>query len=353
MNISRLYFRSFLVLLVLVSLAFIWVLLPFYGAIFWGTTLAIIFAPVNRRMLALLPGRRNLAAFLTLLIVVLIVLVPLALISASLVQESMGMAKRINSGEFDLGTQVAQVVDALPAPLHALLAHFGVHDLDSLREQFTAGILAASKLMAKQVVSVGQDTFGFFVSMAVMLYLLFFLLRDGLRVASRSREVIPLSREHQQHLMQKFTTVVRATVKGNIAIAAIQGLLGGLMFWVLDIQGALLWGVVMAVLSLLPAVGASLIWGPVAIYFLSTGAFWQGGLMVAFGVFVIGLIDNVLRPVLVGKDTRLPDYVILISTLGGLSVFGLNGFVIGPLVAALFMACWDLLPSAVHHTHER
>jgi predicted PurR-regulated permease PerM len=98
----------------------------------------------------------------------------------------------------------------------------------------------------------------------------------------------------------------------------------------------------MAFLSLLPAVGAGLIWGPVALYFLATGAVWQGVVLIAFGIFVIGLVDNVLRPILVGKDTKIPDYVVLISTLGGLSIFGLNGFVIGPLIAALFIAAWDL-----------
>jgi predicted PurR-regulated permease PerM len=131
-----------------------------------------------------------------------------------------------------------------------------------------------------------------------------------------------------------------------------QGSLGGLIFWVLGIQGALLWGVVMTFLSLLPAVGAALIWLPVAIYFLVTGAIWQGITLILFGVLVIGLVDNVMRPLLVGKDTKIPDYVILISTLGGLAVFGLNGFVIGPLFAALFIACWDLFPSAIRMNHE-
>src|SRR5690606_13847821 len=141
-------------------------------------------------------------------------------------------------------------------------------------------------------------------------------------------------------------------VKGNIVVAATQGMLGGLIFWALGIQGALLWGVIMAVLSLLPAVGAALIWLPVAIYFLATGAIWQGIVLILFGVLVIGLVDNILRPILVGKDTKIPDYVILISTLGGLSVFGLNGFVLGPLFAALFIACWDLFPSAIQMNRE-
>jgi predicted PurR-regulated permease PerM len=119
------------------------------------------------------------------------------------------------------------------------------------------------------------------------------------------------------------------------------------MFWFLDIQGALFWGVLMAVLSLLPAVGASLIWAPVAIYFFVSGHYVPGIILTAFGILVIGLVDNLLRPLLVGKDTKIPDYIILISTLGGLSIFGLNGFVIGPLIAAMFIACWDLFPSAV------
>lgn len=153
---------------------------------------------------------------------------------------------------------------------------------------------------------------------------------------------IPLEEQHKRDLSAKFITVIRATLKGNLMVAAAQGMLGGFIFWVLGIQAPVLWGVLMAFLSLLPAVGAGLIWGPVAIYFLATGALWQAGVLTAFGVGVIGLVDNLLRPLLVGKDTKMPDYVVLISTLGGMTLFGINGFVIGPVIAALFMACWDL-----------
>ena len=158
---------------------------------------------------------------------------------------------------------------------------------------------------------------------------------------------IPLAADHKRELFGKFATVIRATVKGNILVAMSQGALGGLIFAFLGIPGAVLWGVVMAVLSLLPAVGASLVWGPVALYFFSTGAIWQGAVLTAFGVLVIGLVDNILRPILVGKDTKMPDYLVLLSTLGGLAVFGLNGFVIGPVIAAMFMAVWGIVsPSA-------
>ena len=200
----------------------------------------------------------------------------------------------------------------------------------------------AGKLIAGKAVELGQNTLGFVVSFGIMLYLLFFLLRDGTRLAQRVRNAIPMEREHKQALADKFATVIRATVKGNLVVACAQGALGGLIFWILDIQGAVLWGVLMAFLSLLPAVGASLIWGPVSIYFMATGSVTQGLVLATYGVVVIGLVDNILRPILVGKDTKLPDYIVLITTLGGMSIFGLTGFVIGPAIAALFIACWEI-----------
>ncbi|MDS1141048.1 AI-2E family transporter [Pusillimonas sp. SM2304] len=353
MNHSSLYFRSFLVLLAAVTVAFIWILLPYYGAIFWGTILAIIFMPLNRRLLGKMRGRHNLAALITLLVIILIVIIPLILITGSLLQEGAAIYKRMSSGELNLGAYFEQIMSALPSSVHDILIRFGVGDMFSLREKLSAGALQGSKFLASQAVNVGQNTFEFLVGLGVMLYLLFFLLRDGGNLARHSKQLIPLSDEHQQHLFRKFATVVRATVKGNIVVAATQGALGGLMFWFLGIQGALLWGVLMAFLSLLPAVGAAIIWVPVAVYFLVTGAIWQGVVLTLFGVLVIGLVDNVLRPLLVGKDTKIPDYVILVSTLGGLAVFGLNGFVIGPLFAALFIACWDLFPSAIRMNQEQ
>ncbi len=348
MTSSSAYLRTFVLLLAVVSIAFAWVLVPFIGAIFWGAILAVIFMPINQWLIERTGGRRNLASLITLMLIILMVIIPVSITVASLVQEGMELFKRIDEGKLRFGAYFEQVLDAMPSFVHDILNRTGLGDASSIREKISNSTMEASKFLAKRAVSLGQNTAGFLIAMAVMLYLLFFLLRDGLELMEKSRKVIPLSREHQQHLSNKFSTVVKATVKGNIAVAAIQGALGGLIFWVLNIQGVLLWSVIMAVLSLLPAVGASLIWGPVAIYFFATGALWQGIVLTTFGVLVIGLADNVLRPLLVGKDTKLPDYVVLISTLGGLSVFGLNGFVIGPLLAALFIACWDLFPSALN-----
>jgi predicted PurR-regulated permease PerM len=175
-----------------------------------------------------------------------------------------------------------------------------------------------------------------------MLYLAFFLLRDGEQLLRSAARGVPLDLVHQKALAAKFSTVIRATVKGSLVVAIVQGALGGLAFWALDVQGALLWAVLMAFLSLVPAVGAALVWGPVA-GFLALQGHWPEAIgLTAWGVLAIGMVDNLLRPILVGKDTRLPDYVVMISTLGGMSVFGINGFVIGPVIAAMFMAVWHI-----------
>ena len=350
-NNTHLENKSYVLLLALVSVAFVAILLPFYGAVFWGAVLAIIFQPVQRRIEGRLNQRRGWAAAITLIIILLIVILPMSLLTGALVQEGTSSYKRRSDGDLNFGGYLGQVRDALPSFARDILVRFGLYDLEGVQARISEFAMTGSQFLATKAFSIGQNTFQFLISFAIMLYLLFFLLRDGREVAAAMRRAIPLGEVYKQHLLVKFTTVIKATVKGNIAVAAIQGALGGFIFWVLGLQGALLWGVLMAVLSLLPAVGASLIWGPVAIYFLATGAVWQAIVLTAFGAIVIGLADNVLRPILVGKDTKLPDYVILISTLGGLALFGLNGFVIGPLIAALFMAAWSLYAEA-REEHE-
>lgn len=349
---NSLFFRSFLLLLAIVTIAFIWLLVPFYGAIFWGIVLAIIFAPLQKKLLAKTKGKKTLSALISLVLIVLIVIIPLILITGALAQEVATLYKSMERGDLNIGRYMEQIVNVLPETVKSAVDRLVGGDINQLRERISDFALSSGQFLTKQAVNIGSNTFQFLVSLAIMLYLLFFLLRDGTELARHCRELVPLSEDQKSHLLRKFTTVVRATVKGNIAVAAVQGALGGIIFFILGIQGALFWGVLMAILSLLPAVGASLIWAPVAIYFFATGSLMQGVILTAFGVFVIGLVDNILRPILVGKDTKIPDYIILISTLGGISLFGLNGFVIGPLIAAIFMACWDLFPSAIKRQND-
>lgn len=337
--------RTFVLLMVIVTLAFGLILLPFWGAVFWGVIIAILSAPLQRVLARRMGQRRTWAALATLAIILLIGTPPLILIVATLVQEGSGVYARMNSGELNFGRYFQEIAAALPPWLTQLLDRLGIGNLGDVEQLLTSAAAQASQLIATQVFGIGQNTLEFIVGFFIALYLAFFLLRDGSTLAVRVKAAIPLDEVHKQALAQKFTTVIRATVKGNIVIAVIQGTLGGLALWVLDVRGALLWGVLMAFLSLLPAVGAGLIWVPVAVYLLVTGSVIQGAGLILFGVLVIGLADNVLRPILVGKDTRMPDYVVLISTLGGLAVFGINGFIIGPVIAAMFIAVWDIYVS--------
>lgn len=342
----RLDDQSFLLLLLVVSLAFGWILLPFYGAILWAIVGALVFAPLNRALLRKTGGRPTLAASITVLIIIAIVILPLAMIATSLVQEASSLYAKVQSGEYDVAGYIQRVFDALPAWATGLLDRFNLTDLSAVRERLASGVVKGGQALAPQALSIGINTFDFMVGLGIMLYLLFFLLRDGKALADRIKAVIPLRADQKTALFSRFADVVRATVKGGILVAIAQGVLGGLAFWFLGIHAALLWAVLMAFLSLLPAIGAGLVWLPVAIYLLASGAVWQGIGLILYGVLVIGLVDNVLRPFLIGKDTKLADYVVLISTLGGIEVFGLNGFVIGPLIAAIFMVTWEIFSTS-------
>ena len=338
--------RSFIALVIAVTIAFAWIIWPYFPAVLWATVFAVIFAPLNRRLRRRLHNRPNAAAGVTLVAIVLIALVPLFAVGAALVDQAAEVYARIQSGELDFRRYFAQVLGALPPWALQGLERFGVTNLGDLQGRVSAALLQASRFLASQAVSIGQNMFDFVVGFFVMLYLLYFLLRDGDHLARRIRQAAPISPERKRALFEKFTVVIRATVKGNVVVAIVQGALGGAIFWLLGIKAALFWAVVMAILSLLPAVGTAMVWGPVAVYLLATGAIWQGLALIAFGVLVIGLVDNVMRPMLVGKDTKMPDYVVLISTLGGIALFGVNGFIVGPIIAALFIAAWDLASEA-------
>jgi len=334
--------RALMFLLVVVSVALGWILLPFYGTILWGAIISLLFSPLYRWLLPRLKQRRTSAALLTLLAVLIIVVLPFALVTASLAREVTVIYERLQSGDLNPALYFRELFAALPSWVGSLLDRVGLSDFDVLQARLSTALTQASQFLATQVLSIGQNTFEFVANLCVTLYLAFFLLRDGDVVMRALHRAIPLPTAHKLELVGKFTTVIRATVKGNLLVAAIQGALGGLAFWVLGVTGALLWAVLMAFLSLLPAIGAGLVWLPVAVYFLVTGAIWQAVALTAYGVLVIGLVDNMLRPLLVGKDTRMPDYVVMITTLGGMAVMGINGFVLGPAIAAMFIAVWHI-----------
>ncbi len=335
---------SFLFLVLAVSLAFAWVVMPLFGAVLWGVIAAMLFTPLYDRLLRRIPGRRNLAALVTLLVIMALVILPAILLAAFLLQEMITVYALLQGGQIDPGAYFQRFQAHLPNWLKEALERLGLTDLQAVQARITAGVAESFQSLAAKAFTIGQSALGFVFALGVMLYLTYFLLRDGRALAMRVEKAIPIDPARRSTLFTTFAAVIRATIKGSIVVAIVQGAIGGVIFGMLGIHAALLWGVLMGFLSLLPAVGTGLIWVPVATYLLVTGSIWEGIVLVLCGIFVIGMVDNVLRPILVGRETRIPDYVVLISTLGGLEAMGFNGLVIGPVIAALFIAVWEMAP---------
>lgn len=342
-------FRSFIVFLIFVTGLFIAILVPFFGAIFWAIAIAIIFAPVQKHLEKYFKSS-NLATLITLLIAALLVIIPFLLIASAFLQEGFNLYQRVQNNEINFAVYFERLQKAFPS-IQQALESVGI-DTESIKEKIGEATIIASKFLAQKAIVVSQGTLSLFLQLGILLYVAFFLLRDSGKLILHLHRAIPLGDEREKLFFDKFSEVTRATIKGSLLVAIVQGFLGGFIFWALGLNAALLWGVIMILLSLVPMIGAGLVWTPVAIYFFAVGDWVSGSILMAFGIFVIGLVDNILRPILVGRDTKLPDYLVLLSTLGGFSLFGMNGFVIGPLIAALFMTGWEIFVSEFYTYDE-
>jgi len=331
----------FLVLLLLVTLAFYDLIDDFFKAIFWAAVLALMFRPMHQQLVKVMPDWSALNALLTTIAVVVAVLIPVSLIALAVAQEAANLARDLETGNIDTESTLLWLEQRIPF-LSGLIERFEV-DLARIQEGLAGAAIAAGRWIARNAVVIGQNTLQFFLQLFVMLYLLFFFIKDSKVILMAIARVLPLDMELQENLRTRFANVARATLKGTFLISAIQGLIGGLSFWALGIRAPILWGVVMAVFALIPAVGPAVVWLPAAIVLLASGEVTKGLVLIAIGAVVIGLVDNLLRPILVGRDARLPDYVILLTTLGGIAVFGLSGVLIGPIIAALFFTIWSSL----------
>jgi predicted PurR-regulated permease PerM len=331
---------AFLIALSFVTVVFGILLMPFWAPLLWACIIAVLFHPMQVWLERRWGDRRNLTALTTLVACVVLVVIPVLLILASFLSQALAVYEQIEAGQLKPGQYVEQIRQAFPG-VQGLLERFDI-DMDTLRENAASGAVAASQFLARNALAFGQGAFGFVLQLALMLYVAYFLLRDGRVLMEKLIHALPLGDERERMLFQKFAEVARATVKGNLLVALVQGMLGGLIFWILGLPAPLLWGVLMAALSLIPAVGAGLVWLPAAIYLYAVGEWISATVLIAYGVLIIGLADNVLRPILVGRDTKLPDWMVLLSTLGGIAMAGINGFVVGPLIAVLFVAFWQI-----------
>ena len=332
----------FFILVGVTTLAFLGMIGQFLITVLWAVVLTMIFYGlfkwVRRRVGE---QRRGLAAAITSLLIFFFVIIPFIFLAIALVNQGLGLYQSIETGEIDPNFVVDYVERQLPG-IYDMLGEAGISP-NSVRDKITEFVGTVSQFLATQVLSFGSNLINVFVQFTLMLYLLYFFLKDGKQVIQRIIDTIPMGNVRERQLFERFAQVSKATLKGTLLVALVQGSIGGLIFMILGIPAALLWGVAMTLLALLPVGGSAIVWFPAVIILFAQGYPVKAIILLVVGVLIIGLVDNLLRPLLVGRDTEMPDYLVLISTLGGITYFGLSGFVIGPTIAALFITVWEMM----------
>jgi predicted PurR-regulated permease PerM len=332
--------RLFLLFLVVgISMAFLWLLRSFLMTILLAATFSGLVYPLYSRLTAVLGGRRHAASGLTLLIVVIVVILPLIGILGIVLNQAMrvtGSIAPVVERFLSEPTFLDQQLERIP----------GIEFIEPYRNDIVtrAGdvVNALGGFLIGSLSNTTRGTVNFIFQFFILLYTMFFLLVDGPAMLRRMLSYLPVTQDDGQRMKDRFVSVTRATIKGTIVIGIIQGTLSGIAFWLVGIPDVVFWTVVMIVLSILPLIGGALVWVPAAIILAATGHVVQAVLLVLFCSLIVGSVDNVLRPRLVGRDTKMHDLMILFSTLGGLIVFGPVGFILGPVLAGLFVTSWEI-----------
>jgi predicted PurR-regulated permease PerM len=338
--------QAFLLLLVAaISAAFVAMIRAFLLTILLAAIFAGLSYPVYQWVLGRLRGRKALAAIATLVLLLVLVMAPLLAVLGAGATEALHVTETIRPRLEQLVDQPGELDSRLRAiPGYDYVAPYRAQILTKAGD--LAGSMSAFLFSALSATT--RATAVFIFHFFVMLYTMFFFLTGGPGLLEGVLAYLPLTEADKQRMVGKFVSVTRATLKGTILIGAAQGFLGGLAFWAAGIDGAIFWGTVMTVLSIIPGVGGALVWVPAAIILMATGEVWRGIALALFCALIVGSVDNVLRPRLVGQDTKLHELLIFFSTLGGLMLFGAMGFILGPILAALFVTAWEMFGTAFH-----
>lgn len=336
MRAQRIENTFFYVLLAVTTLAFLWLIRLYLEPLFWATVLAVIFQPVQHHWLRVTKNRPNLSAALTLLSITVLVLLPLLFVGVSLTRESLLLYERLSTGVLD----PVGLLRRIPVP-ETLLEQLNIQR-DEIIQRIVGYAGTATQFIGSRLLGFGQDVLRFLLALAVLFYVSFFFFRDGGALTEKIVRTLPLGDHRERRLLTNFATVARATIKGTLVVGIVQGAIGGVLFWIAGITAPIFWGSLMTVFSIIPAVGTVIVWLPAGLILLFTDHVWQGVVVLTGGAVVISLVDNILRPILVGKDTKLPDALVLLTTLGGLAVFGISGIVAGPIIGAFFVSVWQM-----------
>lgn len=309
------------------------VLAPFLSILLWAAVLVMMFWPIHRFLLRRMKGHDSLASFLSTILVLATIILPVAGLTTAMVAEVQGASTGIRGGLNQLMNHPF-VVERLPALLSRLQTITGVTP-ESLRQSLETAASTVSNWAIQSTVNVVGGALGFLVNLGLVSFTMFYLFRDGRQAVAVLREWIPLNRNDSAVLIQRAGDIISASVYGVVVIAVVQGALGGLAFWFLGLPSPLLWGVVMVVMSTVPMLGSFVVWVPAALYLLVTKAFGKALILTLWGTLVVGSADNLLRPILVGQRARMHELLIFFSVLGGLQLFGVLGILMGPVVLAM------------------
>ena len=328
--------NAYYLLLTLITILFVSLIFNFAAPILWSIVVSIIFYPLYEKLL-LMTNKKSLSSMLSLILILLLVIMPSIAVLGLIGNELINF---INSSENYSFEQYFQMIPNESA-INQLIAWSGL-SINDLIEKADNFLISASKMLYQSVSTISANVINFFVSLFIFVYLTFFFLRDGEKILQHCMDAFPMKNEDESYLLDQFQKTTRATIKGTVMVALAQGFLGYLTLLLIGINGALIWGAVMALLSIVPAVGTVLVWLPIALVLFLNGEIMDASLLIFSGVFIIGMIDNLLRPILIGKETKMPDYLILLTTIGGISIFGITGFIVGPIIASLFISIWSL-----------
>ena len=328
--------NAYYLLLTIITILFVSLIFNFAAPILWSIVVSIIFYPLYEKLL-LMTNKKSLSSMLSLILILLLVIMPSIAVLGLIGNELINF---INSSENYSFEQYFQMIPNESA-INQLIAWSGL-SINDLIEKADDFLISASKMLYQSVSTISANVINFFVSLFIFVYLTFFFLRDGEKILQHCMDAFPMKNEDESYLLEQFQKTTRATIKGTVMVALAQGFLGYLTLLLIGINGALIWGAVMALLSIVPAVGTVLVWLPIALVLFLNGEIMDASLLIFSGVFIIGMIDNLLRPILIGKETKMPDYLILLTTIGGISIFGITGFIVGPIIASLFISIWSL-----------
>jgi len=313
---------------------------PFLQVIAWAGIMAVLFFPAYRWILSRV-RRPALAAVVSLLLVLATVIAPVLIVTTALARELVDAVDSLQTAGQQLRTDpnAARTLESLRQTVQRYVDIDAVLKSDKMRE--AAGV-AAQAVLTRSAMLIG-GLLGLIVNALMTAFTLYYLFRDGETIARRLPDLLPLPRPDALRIIARTREMITASVYGVVVIAIVQGTLGGVMFAILGLPSPIVWGVVMVVMSTVPMAGSALIWAPAAAFLFVTGAYGKGAALLVWGVFVIGMADNLLRPRLVSRRTQMHELLIFFSVIGGLAAFGVLGLLLGPVVLAIALALLEML----------